>query len=221
MSCWQRIHELINYWGQSDEKKAMLKGENKSIENSRGGGIWGSRFLTWMLAACLGKSVISSRASFSPLLYSSGVDCVPQASASNMKDSCWRSVLQRTLRGWELWAVLEGRGGGAAPEKRAQKGIPVWFQWWWSHGDKNKVCSPETEESNSISSQCVFIECLIRFRWWREWENEDDSLSSWLIQAETSWEPAPQVHRFRDLISSVSPSEELINFSPFHEHIIY
>ena len=144
MSCWQRIHELINYWGQSDEKKAMLKGENKSIENSRGGGIWDSRFLTWMLAACLGKSVISSRASFSPLLYSSGVDCVPQASASNMKDSCWRAVLERTLRGWELWAVLEGlgpskgeagQGWGCRPWEKSAEGHPglvsVVMESWW------------------------------------------------------------------------------------------
>lgn len=111
------LNELLakNSWAykllRSDwRKEGNVERGEKSIENSRGGGIWGSRFLIRMLVLVKVLFRRRRRASFSPLLYSSGVDCVPQASASNVKDSCWRAVFQRTLRGWELWAVLEGLG---------------------------------------------------------------------------------------------------------------
>lgn len=70
MSCWQRIHELINYGSQGDEEKVTLKGDRVHRKFQRRLESWGSRFLILVLASCLGTGVIRKAAGPPSLLLS-------------------------------------------------------------------------------------------------------------------------------------------------------
>lgn len=152
----------------------MWKGENRYIENSRGGWNPGDRgFLFWCCQPSWSRCCFEGgRVSFSPLLAFMRSWLPALGLASHMKGSSPRAVCDGDAdpRGWKLWAILLGpcaKGGGCSLCKTTQRGslsTRILFQQCWRHSVKNKSCSPETVEFNSISSQCVFIECLIQFR---------------------------------------------------------